>query len=169
MSQSFVHRVIHRFGFYFCAFAFAGAVWQTEHYLLSGPIIYLPVPAQAQAVDAFSDMNRLLITLGTSLLGAMGLLLFGGIKGRACSRELWAAMAGALSVAVSIYYGYLANLNVMSMVVDGYFDPRNPALQRIHGLHFGFFLLGVIFFAGFIYQNVRAEYDHEKSRYVTGS
>jgi hypothetical protein len=80
----------------------------------SGPSIYAAIPIQDKAVDAFLEMNRLLTTLATTLLGAMGLLLFGGFKGRPCSRELWAVIAGAISICLSIYYGYVAYLAVIS-------------------------------------------------------
>jgi hypothetical protein len=161
--------IVKRFGFYFGATLLMVAVWGIESYMQSGGTVYAETPIQDRAVDAFSQMNRLLITLGTSILGAMGLLLSNGFRGRACTREMWAAIAGALFVAVSIYYGYVANLVVLSMLSTGHFDPYNSALTRTHGLHFVTFMTGVMLFAGFVYQNLITEDGHEDSHDVTGS
>jgi hypothetical protein len=169
MKQTTGRWIVKTFGFYFAAFALAVLVWWTESRMQSGPTIYVEIPIQQAAVSAFSDMNRLLITLGTSLLGAMGLLLSGGLKGKSCARELWAASAGGVSVALSIYYGYAANLAVISMVAGGSFDPYSPMLMRIHSAHFITFIAGVILFGGFIYKNMIAEGEDEDSDHVVGS
>jgi len=169
-KQTIARIIVKRFGFYFGAIMIAVAVWGIEYHMQSGPTIYEATPTQDKAVDAFSEMNRLLITLGTSLLGAMGLLLSSGFRGRDCSRDLWAAITGAVFVAASIYYGYVANLIVITMVAAGNFDPYNSALVRTHSLHFGTFLAGVILFAGFVCQNVMTgDAEHERPHDVTGS
>jgi hypothetical protein len=169
MKRTMQRRIVKRFGFYFGAIVLAAVVWRIEHYLQSGPSIYLATPIQDKAVDAFLEMNRLLTTLATTLLGAMGLLLFGGFRGRSCSRELWAAIAGAVSVSLSIYYGYVAYLAVISMLETGSFDPYSPQLLRDQYAHFYTFLVGVVLFAGFVYQNMSTEDGHEQSHDVTGS
>ncbi|MGB8771653.1 MAG: hypothetical protein WCC92_18720, partial [Candidatus Korobacteraceae bacterium] len=76
---------------------------------------------QEKQLDAYLEVNRLLTTLGTTLLGALGFLLFGGRR-NARTRHLWAALLGALFVATSIFYGYLAYLFLLSMLQFGPFD-----------------------------------------------
>ena len=144
-------------------------MWRIEAYLGSGPSIYTAIPIQEKAVDAFLEMNRLLTTLATTLLGAMGLLLLGGFKGKTCSRELWAAVAGAISVCLSIYYGYVAYLAVISMLESNSFDPYSPQLLREQYAHFYTFLVGFVLFAGFVYANMATEEGHENSKNVTGA
>ncbi|HXA76309.1 MAG TPA: hypothetical protein VNV41_04180 [Candidatus Acidoferrales bacterium] len=153
--------IFKRFGFYIGAALLAAAVWQVERYMQSGATIYQAIPIQQEVVSAFLEMNRLLTTLATTLLGAMGLLLFGGFRGKSCSRELWAAIAGTVCVGLSIYYGYVAYLAVISMLETGSFDPYSPQLLRDQHAHFYTFLVGVVLFAGFIYQNMTTEDEHE--------
>jgi hypothetical protein len=169
MKRTIGKSIVSRFAFYVTAFVLMVAVWRFEVYLQSGPLIYQNTPIQNAAVDTFMGMNRLLITLGTSLLGAMGLLLSSGFRGKPRLQELWAVMAGGVCIGVSIYYGYVANMAVMSMVATGSFDPYSPLLMRTHNVHFLTFVLGVIFFAGFVFQNMTTEGDHEESRNATGS
>jgi hypothetical protein len=168
MKPTSGRRIFQRFGFYIGAIVIAVVVWRIENYMQSGAI-YVATPIQEKAVDAFLEMNRLLTTLATTLLGAMGLLLFGGFRGRSCSRELWAAIAGAVSVSLSIYYGYVAYLTVISMLAAGSFDPYSSQLLKAQYAHFYTFLVGVILFAGFVYKNMSTEDRHERSHDVTGS
>jgi len=163
------HTVLRRFGFYLGVLVIAGAVWEVQHYLQSAPAIYDSIPIQTEAVSAFLEMNRLLTTLATTLLGALGLLLFGGFRGKSCSRELWAAVVGAVSVSLSIYCGYVAYLAVISMLEAGSFDPYSPQLLRAQYAHFYTFLVGVIFIAGFVYQNMGEAGGYEKSHDADGS
>jgi hypothetical protein len=160
---------IQQFGFYFGAIILAAVVWRIEVFMEAGTSIYAAIPIQDKAVDAFLEMNRLLTTLATTLLGAMGLLLFGGFKGRPCSRELWAVIAGAISICLSIYYGYVAYLAVISMLVSNSFDPYSPKLLREQYAHFYTFLVGFVLFAGFVYANMRTEDGHENSKNVTSA
>lgn len=169
MKEPIGRRIATRFGFYLSIIVIAFIVWRIELYAQALPTILSGTPMQDKAVDAFLEMNRLLTTLATTLLGAMGILLFGGFKGRACSRELWAAIAGAVSVGLSIYYGYAAYLAVISMLASGSFDPYSPHLLRDQYAHFYTFLAGVILFAGFVYQNMKTEDGHEHSHKVSDS
>jgi hypothetical protein len=169
MKQRNGRSFFERFGFYLGAIVLAAIVWRIEIFMGSGPTIYTAIPIQEKAVDAFLEMNRLLTTLATTLLGAMGLLLFGGFKGKSCSRELWAVIAGAISICLSIYYGYVAYLAVISMLETNSFDPYSPQLLREQYAHFYTFLVGFVLFAGFVYANMRTEDGHENSKHVTSA
>jgi len=169
MRRSIGQSIFRRFGFYLGVLVLAGAVWEVQHYLQSAPTIYDAIPIQTEAVSAFLEMNRLLTTLATTLLGALGLLLFGGFRGKSCSRELWAAVVGAVSVSLSIYCGYVAYLAVISMLEAGSFDPYSPQLLRAQYAHFYTFLVGVIFIAGFVYQNMGEADKNDKPSASAGS
>ena len=169
MKEPIGRRITTRFGFYLSIIVIAFIVWRIENYLQAVPTILSGTPMQEKAVDAFLEMNRLLTTLATTMLGAMGLLLFGGFKGKSCSREMWAAIAGAVSVGLSIYYGYAAYLAVISMLAVGSFDPYSPHLLRDQYAHFYTFLAGVILFAGFVYQNMKEEDGHEDPQEASGT
>jgi hypothetical protein len=157
MTMTIRQRIVDRFAFYFGAIVLATVVWRIQIHLQSIPIIGSGAPMKDRAVDAFLEMNRLLTTLSTSLLGAMGLLLFGGFNGRSCSRELWAAIVAAVSLGLSIYYGYAVYQAVLSMLATSSFDAYDHHFQIEQYAHFYTFLVGVIFFAGFVYKNMRKE------------
>jgi hypothetical protein len=163
MKETIGRRLVKRFSFYFSIVLIALVVWRIEHYMQSELPIFSVAPIQEKAVDAFLEMNRLLTTLATTLLGAMGLLLVGGFRGKSCTRELWAAIVGAVSAGISIYYGYAAYLFVIYMLQAGSFDPYNPPLLRDQYAHFYTFLVAVVFFADFVYQNMREENGNERS------
>lgn len=169
MKPTTGQRRINRFGFYLGAIVLAVVVWRTERYMQSGTSIYQATPIQEKAVDAFLEMNRLITTLATTLLGALGFLLFGGRTAQSWSRERWAAVAGAVFVCLSIYYGYVAYLDVISMLELSYFDPYSAQLLRAQYAHFYTFLVGVILFAGFVYQNMCTEDQYEHPPEVTRS
>ena len=169
MRKTIGRHIVGRFGFYLGIIVLAFAVLKFENYLQSIPTAIPVTTIPDKAVDAFLEMNRLLTTLGTSLLGAVALLLFGGLRGKACSRDLWAAIAGAVSVGLSIYYGYAACQTVTSMLDAGVFDPHSPSLLTNQNAHFYTFLAGVIFFSDIVYQNMRMEDGHEQPHDVTGS
>jgi hypothetical protein len=169
MKQTTGRMVLGRLIFYFGIILLAGGVLWFENYLQNIPTFIAVGTIPDKAVDAFLEMNRLLTTLGTSLLGAMALLLFSGFRGRACSREIWAAVAGAVSVGLSIYYGYAACQTVTSMLASGVFDPHARPLLANQNAHFYTFLAGVIFFADFVYQNMKTEDTDEQSPAVTSA
>jgi hypothetical protein len=161
MERTVGRRIVKRFGCYFVFIVLGAAMIGMESYRQSNPI-YQNIPIQDKAVDSFLEMNRLLTTLATTLLGAVGFLVLGGTKGKHRFRELWAASAGAIFVGLSIYYGYAAYSTVESMVAGGNFDPYSPPLLTVAHLHFYTFLVGIILFAGFVYQNI-TEDGHEHS------
>lgn len=160
---------IGRLGFYIAAAFLALVVWRSEVYMQTRVQVY-GVSAdslsdlQQQQLQAFLDMNRLLTTLATTLLGAVGLLTFGGFKGHHCSRELWAAVAGGLCIGLSLYFGYHAYEDILFMLQNQTFDLTSAAIFLDCQAHFYAFLLGTIFFADFVYQNMRIGGDHEDSR-----
>ena len=104
---------IGRLGFYISVIVFAVVVWRSEVFIQNRPQVYGELisdlsPLQEKQLGAFLEMNRLLITLGTALLGAMGFLLVNTHKARSSARQLSPAFASAFFVGLSVYYGYRA-------------------------------------------------------------
>jgi hypothetical protein len=112
---------------------------------------------QERQLDAYLEVNRLLTTFGTTLLGALGILLFGQHKSSTWERHRWAATLGALCVAISIFFGYVAYLFILSMLRDGIFDLTSSNPHWAQQAHFYTFLVGVVLFADFIFHNLTKE------------
>jgi hypothetical protein len=155
MNLRTVRSKIAKHGFYVGVMATAVVVGLMQLYIKSASPVYEQIPMREKAVEAFMGMNQLITTLSTTLLGAMGFLLFSGRTANYWSRALWAAIAGAISVGLSLFYGYVAYLQVISMLEDDNFNAYSPQLQRAQYAHFYLFLIGVVLFALFVYQNMQ--------------
>lgn len=174
MTRTAKPPVLGRLVFYIGAILLAVVVWRSEVFMQSraqvfGSAVDTLTELQEKQLGAFLDMNRLLTTLGTTVLGAMGLLLFGGFKGQSCSRELWAAIAGALCVGLSLYFGYHAYEDILFMLQNHTFDITSPGIFLDRQAHFYTFLAGAVFFADFVYQNMKTEDANDGQHTDTGS
>jgi len=129
-------------------------------------------PLQDKQMSAFLEMNRLLITLATSLLGAIGFLLANKREGQS-ARALWAALASAVCVGLSLYFGYRAYEDIIQMLQPPYpaFDLTGPLVSWDRYAHFFTFLLGVFFFFDFAFHEVSKskEDSHEYLQNVADS
>jgi hypothetical protein len=111
-----------------------------------------------QQIDAYLEVNRLLTTLATTVLGALGFILFRAGEGVRTLR-LWAAVIGALLVAVSIFFGYVAYgfvLQTLQTPAAIFGNPHSAPLVA-QQLHFYTFLVGVIFLADFALHNLKED------------
>jgi hypothetical protein len=133
------------------------------------PFVESLTTAQGRQLDAFLEMNRLLITLGTALLGATGFLLVNGHKMEAGSRALWTAFLSAVCVGLSVFFGYLVYLSVLWMLESQFFDLNNPRVLWPRQAHFYSFLLGVVFFTDFAFHQLREEQERERSQDLSGN
>ena len=175
---------IRDLGFYVVIVAVAIGVWQIQGHMTSsyqrrilqqqggitGPALSKLDDLQQRQLDAFLEMNRLLTTFGTTLLGALGFLFFGGHGVGDLNRHRWAALIGSLGVAVSIFFGYVAYNFLISMLANGTFDlgassPTYWAQQA----HFYTFLAGVVFLADFAFQNLSKENGSENLSNATAA
>jgi hypothetical protein len=111
---------------------------------------------QAKQLDAYLELNRLLTTLGTTLLGAVFFLIFSE-KRLVWRQRSWAAMLGTLFVSVSIFFGYVAYLFFISTLQNGQPDVTVSMPHWAQQAHFYTFLFGVVFFADFIFHNLPKE------------
>jgi hypothetical protein len=159
-------------GFYIVLFVVSIVAWLTQHSLVQLTNYYRqPSPGgfesqitdlsgvQNRQLDAYLAVNGMLTTFGTTLLGALGFLLFGRQKASTWRRHLWAAWAGILCVTTSIFFGYVAYLFVQWMLAWGLFDLTTKASLPHWGqqAHFYTFLAGVVFLADFAYHNLNTE------------
>jgi hypothetical protein len=127
---------------------------------LNGKFVYEVVNSltamQLKQLDALLEMNRLLTTLSTTLLAAVGFLIIKERKPR-IRQELWAALASAVCIGLSLFFGYLVYLGILWMLGESFFDLTNPHILWARQAHFYAFLLGVVFFADFAFHYVREE------------
>jgi hypothetical protein len=165
---------IARLGFYIGAVVLAAGVWKIEVLMQSrmqvyGSLIDSLTQLQEKQLEAFLDMNRLVTTLGTTLLGAMGFFLASSRKAHSLPRELWAAFGSAVCVGLSLYFGYHAYEDILLMLQNKTFDLTSPQISWDRHAHFNTFLLGVFLFADFAFHELSKEDGREHSRDVAGS
>jgi len=108
-----------------------------------------PSDWQKMSVQAMTDTNRLLTTLATALLGAVGLLLGNHAAQRSSLRHIWAALLAAVGGVLSLYFGYVSHLNLLAMISNRTFSAYDPVYQFSSHAQFYSLLAGVIFLADF--------------------
>jgi hypothetical protein len=167
MTPKNATRLIEHSGFYLFAIVLAIASWYVQGWIWSrslplpntvlGPVVPFTETIK-QAVEAYLEVNRLLTTLATTVLGALGFVLFReGTLGPRTPR-LWAAMVGALLVAVSIFFGYVAYNFLITILQTGSIDFSDRSSRPLivsQQIHFYTFLVGIIFLTDFVFHNVR--------------
>jgi hypothetical protein len=158
-----MHRAIRRsritrLGFYFAAVALVAIVWRVQHYMdaLTVPPPNTIIssfsssgnPNQWQQIgfQAVSQMDGLLTTLATALLGALGLLLV-RVRAGQQPRHLGSAFVSGVFVGLSLYFGYVGHLHVLYMIHTETFDPFSllyilPSHSQFYALLLGFFFFG---------------------------
>jgi hypothetical protein len=167
MRRATARQRIGRLGVYIIAMGVVAVVWLFEFYMqhrtqLYGSLIEKLNPLQEKQLAAFLEMNRLLITLGTTLLGAMGFLLTGERKAESSRRELRAAFGSALCVGLSLYFGYRAYEDIILMLqAPATFDLTGFLISWDRYAHFCTFLFGVFFFVDFAFHEMIKENRHE--------
>ncbi len=165
----------YRFSFYLLAVLIAVAVLIFQHYM--NKIAYRDVgiisssslsqpgsipPWEGKALDAYSAMSGLLTTLATALLGALGYLL---INEREASPELRhgaSAVGSALFAVLSIYFGYVSHLTVLSSTYSNSFNPYAFGVVWPSRSQFYTLLLAVFFFADFAFRVLGKEAPGER-------
>ncbi len=164
------------FGFYIVVFLIAVVAWESQKQMYKlgenaifsqaqdgvvGEVLSECNGVEKQQIQAYLEINRLLTTLGTTLLGAVFYLLSGGTKFVWTCRR-WAALTGMIFVAVSIFFGYVAYSFIISVLHDGRCDISMYYPHWAQQTHFYTFFLGVVFFADFTYCNLMRGNKNEK-------
>lgn len=151
-----------RGAFYVAILVLAVATFIFEVQLQSGAQVYGVqidhlTQLQEKQLDAFLNMNSLLTTLGTALLGAVGFLM---VRGRKTSSptHLWAGFGSAICAMLSLYFGYQAYQDILYMFQYGTFDLlTNTVIEQDRHAHFYTLLLGVVLFADFAFHELSQE------------
>ena len=154
-----------RLVFYMIATGFILLVWQYQKHMMDGVAIAVDVTAQPlvdKQLDALLEMNRLITGLGTGLLGAIGFMLINVRKGKGGWLAMWAACASAVCVGLSLFFGYVVYLGVIEVLRYPPFEPDFSAIMWARQAHFYTFLMAVVLFADFAFNNLRGEVEHGK-------
>jgi hypothetical protein len=174
---------IRDFGFYLVVIPLAIILWLSQSWMtllsqrilkdqgggIVGPAVTQLDNVQERQLDAYLEVNRLLTTFGTTLLGALGVLLISQHKASTWERHRWAAIGGALCMATSIFFGYVAYLFILSMLRDGIFDLTASNPHWAQQAHFYTFLVGVVLLADFVFHNLIKEAGRQTLQDVTRS
>lgn len=106
------------------------------------------------ALDLYSTMSGLLVTLATALLGALGYLLMNMPKKESRPGRSASALGSALFAVLSIFFGYKAHLTALIYTSFNAFDPNTFNLIWPSRAQFYTLLLAVFFFADFAFHEL---------------
>lgn len=169
MPMEINRRKVARIWFYIIVVILVASVWELQVYeyhkifeapgtIFSGSSGSPPPPSdwQKMSAEAMTGTNGLLTTLGTALLGAVGLLM---VKAREGSklRHMWAAFLAAISGGVSLYFGYVSHLNLLAMVNNQNLSAYDPVYLFSSHAQFYTLLAGAFFFADFAFHDLSSE------------
>src|SRR5579863_940298 len=162
--------VLTRVVFYVAAIGFILAVWQFQA-RMSGtfiePLVTSLNSLQERELDALLELNGLITTLGTGLLGALGFVLINGGSHNLRPGSKWLAVGSAICVALSLFFGYVVYLGIISMLENTIFDLDIPPIFWARQAHFYSFLLAVVLFGDFAFHTLQAEGTNEHKKHST--
>lgn len=123
---------------------------------------------QKESLSVLVEMNKLLISLSLLAIGAIGSFILNKNEGLQSSKG-WVlsilAMAMLFSV-ISIYCGYELYSNILEMLSNEMFEPNNPLLAVPLKWQFASFILSVVSFAFFIWNNFSQKSTTQRTRIV---
>jgi hypothetical protein len=117
----------------------------------------IPSDWQKMSIQTMTDTNRLLTSLATALLGAVGLLIGNKAQEASDRRHMWAALLAAIGGVLSLYFGYVGHLNLLAMISNRTFSAYDPVYQFSSHAQFYSLLAGVIFLADFAVHDLNSE------------
>jgi len=171
MSSKTSRAMIFRIVCYLSGILFILAVAQVQKQLganlLEPQVSSLSAANQAQ-LDALYDLDNLVTTLATALLGGLGFFLVNGRKIRRWSAAMWLAVASAGCAALSLFLGYVLYLALLDMLKNEMFDPDMATIMWVRVAQFYSFLLAVVLFGDFAFQTLNAEDGREHKRVPAG-
>lgn len=162
-----VSRTISRPWFYVAVVILVLSVWGIQNYennriygtatVFSGsPDTSTPSDWQKMVVQTMTQTNGQLTSLGTALLGALGLLI-GRARNDSKFRHFWAASLAAAAAVLSLYFGYTGHLKILSMINTQFVDPGDPVYTFSRNAQFYTLLAGAFFFADFAFHDLSRE------------
>lgn len=134
-------------------------IFNTEGTIFSGSSGPPPAPTEWQkmAAEAMATTNGLLTTLGTALLGALGLLIGNKAADGSRVRHMWAAFLAAVGAGLSLYFGYVSHLNLLAMISSETINPYDPVYMFSSHAQFYTLLAGAFLFADFAFHGLSKE------------
>jgi hypothetical protein len=120
-------------------------------------------PWQEKALETYSSMSGLLTTLATALLGALGYLLINARQAVPQLHHGASAVGSALFAGLSVYFGYVSHLTVLSSTYSNVFNPYAFGIVWPSRSQFYTLLLAVFFFADFAFHELGKEGRSERS------
>jgi len=136
------------------AVAIAAGYASTRGLSFALPTRETPTTWQQMGVQIASEATRLLITLASALLGALGLLLGNKFAGGGRPRHLWSAFACAIGAGVSLYYGYVVHMHLLGMIGYQAFDPTSAIFLDPSHYQFYALLIAAVFLVDFVFYNL---------------
>jgi hypothetical protein len=167
MTNATYRAIVSRVAFYATLALFMLAVWQILPHLGYGVVgaqLSSLDDLQKRQLDAFLEMNGLVTTLTTGLLGALGFLLLNGREVNRGPVTKWLAFGSALSAALSLFFGYVVYLTLSDMLGQGSFDLTIPSIFWARQAHFYLFLIAVLLFGDFAFHAFFTEERHAHNR-----
>jgi cytochrome bd-type quinol oxidase subunit 2 len=162
--------MILRLAFYMGSIAFILAVWQIQKNI-TGDLMQQTLqtldPLQQKELDAFLEMNKLITTLSTGLLGALSFILVNRGRGKNEAAQ-WTAYLSAICVGLSLFFGYVVYLAVVNMLDNHYFQLFTWQIQWARQAHFYTFFLAVVLFGDFAFHALRKEDEDEPTQDALG-
>jgi hypothetical protein len=174
MSLTINKQMLVKIRFYGVFVTLAAFVWAVQ-VLAYRNILYAPstilgtintsstVDWSSITVKAMTDINALLTTLGTALLGAVGLLI-AKAGNSSKSGHMWAAFLAAVCGGVSLYSGYECHCFILTMVQysallgnPAFTGPYENAYLIYKDMQFFALLAGAAFLADFAFHDLGEE------------
>ncbi len=166
MSSRTSRALIFRIALYGSAIIIILALWEVQRAISQSffePAVTDGSFVNRSQVDALLGQSNLLTTLCTGLLGALG---FFWIHGRDTGRwtgAKWLALASAACAVLSLVFGYMVYLALLDMLRGQMFDLAMPAMW-VRYAQFYCFLLAVMLFGDFAFQNLNVEDENEPKK-----
>lgn len=168
MSPATERRRLPRTWFYAIVAIIAALVWLVQtysyHIIFGTPgTIFSSIPANAPsvnwpdlAVKVMTDLNSVLTTLGTALLGAVGWLVVQERR-RSGTRHQWSAFLAVLAGGISLYFGYVSHLNLLWLINNQNLNTYQLVYLFSSRFQFYSLLAGAFFFADYAFYHFTEE------------
>jgi hypothetical protein len=125
--------------------------------------------AAAAQLNALYNMDNLITTLATALLGGLGYFLANRGMKKHLQAEMRLVVAIAGCAALSLFLGYVLYLGLLDMSGKEVCVPGVLGIAWVRGTQFYSFLLAVVLFGDLAFQAVKVEDGHEENHSPAGN
>jgi hypothetical protein len=151
------------FLWYLFACVIVGVLFTIEHYYVKAtPYVENEIssltPLQEKQFQLFLEMNHLLVTLATLVLGGAGAFVFNRYKtSRVASGQIARAVQTWVFSGFSVYCGYLAYEKVLWMLKFSFFNLDNPLVRWASRAQFWLFAISLVFLGSFLFYGLHED------------